>query len=101
MLSCASIHEAMTTLAGNRLINSEQHAEMSISRKIGVNGDLEKLSEWFKNHNPFVVSAGGLRSLTRRLRPEMQVEINCDHAEDVGTKIRQKMDHANVLHVSI
>lgn len=74
---------------------------MGISRKIKNNMDLEKFSVWFANHDQFDVCDGSPRSLASGIHAEIQNGIKCDHAEDVGTKSHQKMDHDNVLDVSI
>lgn len=92
MHRCAGIHDAMTTLTGLKLRTSEQHVELSTSRRLRDSSDLKKLAEWFEGHDPFDAKLTDLRSLSSGLTASEEDRINCDDAENVGQAIHIKLD---------
>ena len=82
---CADIHSAMGELTGAYRNTSEQHADLSCSRILGDNNDLQTLKDWFDVHDPFDEDQPRLKSLSRSLIGNGA--INCDEAEEIGRKI--------------
>ena len=76
----ASIHEAMTNLTSLKLSSSNQHVEMSNSRKACDQDDAEKIFKWLKDHNPFKRDDQKFKSLSSRNRAADDSPINCDRA---------------------
>lgn len=82
MHQCASVHLAMSALTGQHHKTSEQHIELGKSRIKRDNEDLEKLFDWFDNHEPFDINEPALKSLTTGISVSVEDHINCDQAED-------------------
>ena len=62
---------------------------------------LAKLISWLDCYNPFDLNENSLRSLSSGLTANLGDGINCDTAEEVGSKIHRQMDNLNVLDVSL
>ena len=98
---CASIHDAVTELTGLKHVTSEQHVEMSKSRRKKDNETTEKLKEWFIANNPFDPCCPELRSLSTRMVATEVDKINCDNVEKVGFQIQQTLENQKVSSSSI
>ena len=93
MHQCASVHAAVTSLAGCDRASDTYHVELGKSRLERDFCDLSKVLEWFVAHNPFDISDSRLRSVSTDIVAEDTDEINCDMAEEVLHTIMQDMDH--------
>ena len=82
---CADIHNAMGELTGAYRNTSEQPVDLSCSRILGDNNDLQTLKDWFDVHESFDEDEPRLKSLSRGLIGNGA--INCDEAEEIGRKI--------------
>ena len=89
---CASIHDAMTLRTQKKLRTSEQHVDLSSARKDRDHTDLDKLLDWFDDHNPFFCNSSDLCSLSTGLTAEEEDGVNCDITEEVGFKLQSNMD---------
>ena len=92
MHRCAAIHNSMSTLANVIHRTSEQHVDLTVSRRQRDMADMEKLDAWFQTHDPFDPDIPTLRSLTTGLTAAVSDNINCDDAEAVGQMIQEKLD---------
>jgi len=88
MHRCAGIHNAMSTLTKMEHRTSEQHVDLSRSRRKRHWSDMEKIDLWFRNHDPFAADVSTLRSLSTGLTAQENDGINCDDAETVGATIQ-------------
>ena len=50
---CAGVHDAMITITNLKHKTSEQHVELGISRSKRDFKDLNRIQEWFNQHEPF------------------------------------------------
>jgi hypothetical protein len=89
---CAAIHDAMTIRSQKKIRTSEQHVDLSSARKGRDLTDLDKLLDWFDDHNPFVCNSSDLSSMSTGLTAEEGDGVNCDITEEVGSKLQSKMD---------
>ena len=94
MHCCAEIHNSMISLAKLLHVTSEQHVELGASRKRRDNNDLQKITNWFSAHNPFLVNEPSLKSLSTGLIATE--EIDCDEAEKVGENIQKTLDNITI-----
>ena len=101
MHRCAGIHNAMCSLTGEDRKSSEQHVELGSSRISRDNEDLDKVTRWFHQHNPFDITDGRLKCLSTGLTASDDQKINCDNAESVGLAIQQSLDGVCVEDASI
>ena len=87
---CAVIHEAMSEITQVTLNNSEQHVEMGKSRIKRDVEDLNTITSWIEERNPF---EGGteLRSISTGICDDGSV--NCDASEDIGRAIQQGINN--------
>ena len=99
MHSCGSIHNAMTAPTQHYHKTSEQHEELGKSRCQRDFDNLQKMLEWLDSFNPFDETRAALQSLSLGLVADES--INCDNAEEVGTAIHTKLDHASVAKCTI
>ena len=99
MHSCASIYNAITATTQHYYKTSEQHKEMGKSRCQHDFDDLQKMLEWPDSFNPFDGTRTALQSLSLGLVADES--INCDNAEEGGTAIHTKLDHASVAKCTI
>ena len=75
MHKCASVHSAITVLAGCDLPDDSTescHVELGHSRKTRDFHDLRTVLEWFADHNPFDVSDSRLRSIATGVGADVQ-----------------------------
>ena len=56
MHRCAEVHNAMCNLTGLHHASSDQHVELTTSRRQHDNNDFEKFRSWISGHNPFDVN---------------------------------------------
>lgn len=92
MHRCAAIHNSMSTLTNVIHRTSEQHVDLTASRRQRDMADMEKLDAWFQTHDPFDPDIPTLRSLSTGLTAGESDNINCDDAEVVGQMIQKKLD---------
>ena len=93
MPSCAEVNSAMQEVTGTSFTTSEQHKESMPARIERDHKDIEELKSYLHNWNPFT-SDPSLRNITSGVTADLSV--NVDKANDVGLKILQKMEGANV-----
>ena len=93
MHRCTSVHNAMTTFTGRERKSSEQHVDMTKSRRQRDYTDMMKIRAWLDQHEPFDENVPGLRSLSTGLTAKDGDGVNCDRAEEVGLAIHKKMDN--------
>ena len=91
-VKCMTIHDAMTARSQKKIRTSKQHVDPSSARKDCDLADLDKLLDWFHDNNPFLCTSDDLHSLSTGLTAEKGDAINCDIAEEVGSKLQSKMD---------
>ncbi|CAM1308181.1 Uncharacterised protein at_DN2294 [Pycnogonum litorale] len=91
MHRCTAIHNSMSTLTNVIHRTSEQHVDLTASRRQRDMADMEKLDAWFQTHDPFNPDIPTLRSLSTGLTAG-ESDINCDDAEVVGQMIQKKLD---------
>ena len=102
MHKCASVHSAITVLAGCDLPDDSTkscHVELGHSRKTRDFNDLRKVLEWFADHNPFDVSDSRLRSIATGVVAADEDKVTCDRAEEVGHSIMEQMDNKSFAEV--
>ena len=75
MHRCAQVHNAMCNLTGLQHRSSEQHVELTTSRRRRDKKDLDLFKNWIQNHNPFDESNPSLRSLTSGLTAKIDPTI--------------------------
>ena len=81
----AAINKSMTELTMVDRSSSEQHKDLSESRRSRDAADFQKVYEWFSERNPFGMADKHLKSLsTGKIGSE---DLKCDMAESVGEKI--------------
>ena len=61
------IYSAVTSLTDNQTVSSHQHEELGVTRQKRDAEDLDKISSWFKIHNPFDINRTQLQSLSTGL----------------------------------
>ena len=88
----AAIHDAMQFLTNQRRTTSEQHVDLSKSRRLRDACDLQKMLSWFADHDPFSDEIAELRSLSTGLTACDADGINCDDAEKIGAQIQASLD---------
>lgn len=93
MPSCAEVNSAMQEVTGTSFTTSEQHKESSQARIERDHKDTEELESYLQNRSPFT-SDPSLRNIASGVTADSSV--NVDKAKDIGLKILQKMDGANV-----
>ena len=96
MHRCAEISEAVETLIGKTF--SDCHQETLPGRVERDSCDLEKVTEFFVDHNPFEV-VGQMVCLTSGLIDDNK-SVNCDESESVGSSIHAKMEGKSYSGVS-
>ena len=101
MHRCAGIHSAMTALTDTKHTTSEQHIDLSVSRRNRDFKDLNKIQEWFEHHEPFNSNEKKLRSLSSGLTAADGDKINCDCIEEVGASIQRKLNNICVTEASL
>ena len=92
MHRCVAIHNSMSTLTNVIHRTSEQHVDLTASRRQLDMSDIGKLDAWFQTHDPFDPDILTLRSLATGLTAAVCDNINCDAAEVVGQMIQKKLD---------
>ena len=88
----AGIHDAMSTLTNLKRHTSEQHVELTSSRRERDMKSMWKVLAWFDAHDPFLPMVEELRSLSTGLTALDNDNINCDDAENVGYQLQKKLD---------
>ena len=101
MHRCAEIHDAMCTLTKLQHKSSEQHVELTSSRRQRDGKDLKQFETWIDSHNPFDVNNTSLRSLSSGLTATVEDVITCDEAEKVGLTIQNKLDNLSAEEATI
>ena len=79
----------MTSLTSNQTVSSHHHEELGVTRQKRDAKDLDKISSWFKIHNPFDSNRTRFQSLSTGLIAEYK--INCDETESLGCSIEMKL----------
>lgn len=98
---CAGVNSSLNILARlDSSIERTQHTEMGETRRQRDWYDLGKMIDFFKQHDPFDVSNGQLRSLTSGITIS-NFTITCDDPENVGRLIMLSMDNVSYNDVSI
>ena len=88
----SAINDAMLTLTSQRRTSSEQHVDLSQSRRMRDTEDLATITSWLEEHNPFSVASADLMSIVSGLVAKVDDNIDCDEAEMVGAQLQQSMD---------
>ena len=101
MHRCADIHNAMGKLTAAYCNTSEQNVDLSCSRIMRDNNDLQTLTDWFDVHDPVYNDEPCLKSLSTELIGAGA--INFDKAKEIGQKIEEtfdgvKMEEASIKH---
>jgi hypothetical protein len=81
-----AIHDAMMARTDTKIVCSDQHEDLSKSRNDQDLQDINTLSTWFNDNNPFDPSMKELRSLSTGLCATYD-QLNCDRAEEVGSTL--------------
>ena len=89
----------MTELTGTRNVNSEQHTDLSQSRRSRDSEDKGKIYQWLKEHNPFISNDSQLRSIATGISGEL--EVSCDKAEEIGHNIQVSLDDTAIKDAKI
>jgi hypothetical protein len=98
----AAVHEAMTDLSGIKVTTSEQHLEMSSSRRKQDYEDANKFYNWFESRNPFTYEDADLHSLsTGAVSVNGTDNVNCEEAESIGEKIQSSLDDKSIKDAKI
>ena len=95
--ACASVNESMQNLTGTHYCTSEQHKEMSSSRKAWDCKDTDTISKFLQDRNPLVQS-DNLRNIATGVVAHSSA--NPHKAEEVGSAILQKMSGQNMFEYS-
>ena len=83
----------MTELSGSKHATSEQHVELSSSRKSRDFIDLVKIIQSLLTFNPFVLTKSNLRSLQSGLSSSKEKDgVNCEDAKTIGANLQTKLD---------
>ncbi|CAC5363750.1 unnamed protein product [Mytilus coruscus] len=96
MPSCANVNTAMQNLTGVGFYTSEQHKEMSYSRKKRDKMDTLKILSFLQERNPFADDKS-LRNIETGVTAESSV--NVDKAKEIGMKIIEYMAGKNILNL--
>ena len=88
----AGIHDAITTLTRNSCQTNEQYKDLESSLMRRDKTDFLKLKVWFSNNNLFIQGQPYLKSLSTGLHTTEGDGVNCNHVEEVGQKIQEKLD---------
>ena len=96
---CGSLHQSLSTLTDHTHSTSDQHAELGHSRMKRDHDDLQKVSDWFEERNPFDANREVLQSLSSGLTADEI--INCDNSEGIGREIHQKLNDLQFSKCSI
>ena len=98
----ASIHDAMTTLTNMKMKTSEQHVDLSSSRRKRDKEDGLKFTTWLEESNPFTYEDKHLHSLsTGIVSIEGKDNVNCERAEGLGLIIQKELDNTSLSSASI
>ena len=81
--------------------NSQQHVELSLSRRKRDFEDLIKFYTWLKQLNTFKVRDSCLRSLNSDLAANDSASVNCDEARKVGRNMLVCMDNKFVAEAKV
>ena len=92
MHKCASIHEAMSSLTGMNKQTSADHVDLGKARAHRDGQDFKKFLQWFDIHDPFK-QGRHLICLSSGVTTGDNDGINCDSAEDIGTRIHSTNTH--------
>lgn len=84
------IQEAIEEFLGTAITFTEQHVEIRESRRNRDHNDLEKFTNWLRDHNPFTKLSGELVSLSCGYVSDDSV--NCDQAYEIGIAAMRKME---------
>ena len=85
----ASMHDAMTKLAGIVTKSSEQYTNLRVSRRKQNKEHGLKFTAWLQERNPFGFEEENLHSLsTGIISITSKDSINCEDAEELGLKIQ-------------
>ena len=97
MPACAQINLSMQTLTGLRYETSDQHKDVSKSRKQSDTEDTLKLLAAFKQWNPFIEDESLHGIVNSVIAGE---KVNVDKSQQVGEKILESMVGQNVQEYS-
>ena len=97
MPACASVNESMQNLTGTHYCTSEQHKEMSETRKARDSKDTDTVYKFIQDRNPLDKS-DHLRNIATGVIANSSA--NPHKAEEVGSAILQKMSSQNVFDYS-
>ena len=89
----------MTSLTGNQTVSSHHYEELGVTRQKRGTEDLDKISSWFKIHNPFDSNRTQLQSLSTGLIADDK--INCDETGNLGCSIQMKLDNLKFSEASV
>ena len=84
MHRCAGVHNAMCSLTNNRHLGNQNHVDLRPSRIARDIEDMNKLSNWLDEHDPFDESTPVLRNLANGKIADESLKIDCDQVEQVG-----------------
>ena len=99
MHRCADIHNAMGELTGAYCNTSEQNVDLSCSRIMRDNNDLQTLTDCFDVHDPVYKDEPCLKSLSTELIGAGA--INFDKAKEISQKIEETLDGVKMEEASI
>ena len=91
----------MSTITKTVFHTSEQHVEIGTSRIKRDATDLDKLSNWLNQFNPFDATDSRLRSLSHGLVAVPGDGINCDDSEAIGRNIQKRLDNQVMSEVTV
>ena len=93
------IYSAITSLTGNHTVSNHQHEKLGVTRQKRDAEDPDKISSWFKIHNPFDSNKTQLQSLSTGLIADDK--INCDETGNLGCSIQMKLDNLKFSEASV
>ena len=74
--------------------------EITESRKNRDWVDLKKVLSWYNSHEPFDTDEEHLKCFSAGLT-DIDNVLNCDTADEVGSKIHQKIDNKNFSDITL
>lgn len=89
--ACCEAIFAMSHLTNVSRVSSEQHIEMSDSRKLRDLKDFQTLHQFLEDHNPFDLQCIELRNVFSGL-VDSEHKVNADEAKLIGLQIHSKMN---------
>lgn len=98
---CSSIRQAMSTVTGAVQRSSEQHVDLGAARIHRDSSDLDLITVWLDQFNPFETNDNNLRSLSNGLTATEGDGINCDQADIIGNDIQKNLDNTLIANAKI